>query len=183
MCKAIVFVCGEEELVGVLEGAKQRVCPWCGQRGWLNVHDHLRGVGADGEVVRGRRLWCAKRNRRRGCGHTIRMVFADVLPRHLFNATVLWLLLKGLIAGLGVPAAWEGTGCRWLLLSAAYKLLGRLRGRLPELRTALSGCCRPPGSVHADPLLQTIQHLDSAFEAQSCPISAFQRHLGMPLMG
>lgn len=178
-----MFVCDRAGLESVLESGKQRVCPWCGQRGWLNRHDTLMGVGAEGEVFRGRRMWCAKRDRRSGCGRTVYVVFSDVLPRHLFDATLLWKLLEGLAGGLSMAVSWERLGCRWLGLCGAYKLLGRLRQRLPVLRTALSSCCGPPRSAHADPLLQTIEHLRSAFEGRECPVSAFQFRLKRPLMG
>ncbi|MDA0321789.1 MAG: hypothetical protein O2923_03605 [Verrucomicrobia bacterium] len=104
--KAVIrFVRNEQEL-------KQARCAHCGCVGTLNRHDTMHGndlSAADKKTDRGRRAWCSNRGRRGGCGRTMAIVFAHVLPRHGFTAPLLDKLLGGLCAGHSVQAAWENS--------------------------------------------------------------------------
>ena len=68
-------------------------------------------------------------------------------------------------------------------LETLYHLLSRLRGRLDVLRCWLCGRQRAPDSSQTDPLLQTVEHLQSVFKAAPCPVSQFQAVFQAPMLG
>ena len=175
----------EQELEQVLETLKQTRCAHCGRVGTLNRHDKLHGndlAAADKQTDRGRRAWCSNRGRRGGCGRTMAIVFAEVLPRHSFTAALLDHLLGGLCAGHSVQSAWEHSRLP-VPVQTAYHLLQRLRGRLHAVRSALRSRCAPPASEHSDPLRQTAEHLRKVFGSAGCAVAAFQYELQTTIMG
>ncbi len=179
------FVKDQEELAKLFLTLKQRRCPHCGVRGMLNRHSRCYGNDPDtvqGKQVRGQEVFCSNRGRRTGCGGTVRVLFAAVLPRHSFSATLLWIVLEILLRGVSIKAAWEQLH-PGLSLESVYHILQRFRNRLDAVRAALFRRCSPQRSSQVDPLLQTAEHLRYAFPLESCPLSAFQRHFQSPLMG
>lgn len=183
--KVIQFVRNGRERNQILKNLKQTRCAHCRRMGTLNRHDRIQGNdpnAVDKQTLRGRRVWCSNRGRRGGCGRTMRIVFARVLPRHSVNATMLSELLKRLCAGGSIQSAWEQ--CRLPMhLQSVYHLVQRFRERLAAVRSALLSRCPPPDSVHADPLRQTAEHLRCAFAQSECPVEAFQYAFQTPIMG
>lgn len=112
----------------------------------------------------------------------LKILFAWVLPRHSCTATCLSALLKKLERAGSIQAAWESLRLP-LGLGTVYHILQRLRGRLDSVRAALHAQCRPPRSMHNDPLRQTAEHLGCAFGDQDEAVSAFQLTLQCPFMG
>lgn len=110
------------------------------------------------------------------------ILFANVLPRHSFTAGLLGKLLNKLCLGNSIHAAWLALN-RPLSLEGIYGFLRRARNRLGGIRTALLDRAPPSRSTHADPLLQTFEHLRSVFKGENCPIAAFQESFQTPLMG
>jgi hypothetical protein len=185
MKQTILFVRDAGGLEQLMRSAKNSCCAHCGRRGTLNRHDRPKGndpAASNKQRVRGQRLWCSNRGRRGGCGQTIYLAFAWVLPRHTFTAPMLKKLLSALRAGSSVQVAWGGGGLS-LALQSSYHLLQRFRERIGELRSCLSHRGPPPQGMHPDPLVQTIEHLSCAFASEDCPIAAFQCWFQTPIMG
>ena len=183
--KVIHFVRNRQERNQVLQNLKQTRCAHCRRTGTLNRHDRVQGNDPDAvdkQIPRGRRVWCSNRGRRGGCGRTMRIMFARLMPRHSVNAKMLSRLLKGLCGGGSVKHVWEA--CRLpVQLQSVYHLLRRFRDRLDAVRVALLSRCKPPGSLHADPLRQTAEHLRCAFPQCENPVEAFQHTFQTPIMG
>jgi len=183
--KAIQFVRDERERDQVLGNLKQTRCAYCRRTGTLNRHDHVQSndlEAVDKQTVRGQRAWCSNRGRRGGCGRTMLIVFARLLPRHSVNATMLGQLLKRLCAGDSIQSAWEQ--CRMPVhLQSVYHLLQRFRERLDAVRVALLSHCAPPTSVHTEALRQTAEHLRCVFPESTNPVEAFQYAFQTPIMG
>jgi len=109
-------------------------------------------------------------------------MLAEVLPRHTFTASRVWLWLVELLAGLSVKAAAEKLRLPFALESV-YRLRRKLRQRLDDLRSRLCRDQAPPASSRTDPLLQTVEHFRSVFAGEVCPPAAFQLHFQRPFLG
>ena len=171
------FVGDREALVAHMLCLKQRRCPHCSCGGSLNRHSFLFGndhvvVGAC--RVRGQRVFCCNRGRRGGCGRSFSVFLAEVLPRHSVGASILWGLLRLLMAGVSLKAATESMRAPFAL-ETLYHLVKRLRGRLDVVRVLLFGRCKPPACSRADPVVQTAAHLGLVFENVECPVAEFQQ--------
>ena len=164
---------------------KQFCCPGCGAAETLNWHSTLYGndpAVADGQVVRGQRVYCSDRGQRGGCGRTFSIWVAERLPRHTFTAPSLWQLLGGLLEGNSVKAAFEEASSLPFALETCYHVLQRLREGLSRIRSLLSGEQKSPSSAQIDPLLQTVEHLRLLFPKSTCPLVDFQIHFQRPLL-
>ena len=175
-----IFVKDLPALEKALCGLKDMACLFCGRRGTLNRHGGITGNdphAANGRVQRGHRVYCSRRGRRGGCGRTFPILLARVLPRHTFNAALLWAVLERVLDGHSIRAAWAAARVP-LALDTTYHLIQRLRRHVSDWRTALSRLIPPPPAGNArDPLLQTIAHLRGAFPACACPVEVFQLRL------
>ena len=77
----------------------------------MNRHSRCLGndlLTANGQRVRGQRVFCSNRGRRGGCGRTFALVLAEVLPRHTVTAPLLWRWLVSWLAGLSLKAGTTG---------------------------------------------------------------------------
>jgi len=151
------------------------------------LNRHSRSIGNDplrasGQSVRGQRVFCSNRGRRGGCGKTFSLVFADILPRRTMTASLLWRWLMEVLAGLSFKAAAEKLRLPFAL-ETVYRLQGSLRHGLDQIRTHLCREQSPPASAHADPLLQTVEHLRRVFSDSECPPADFQLHFQHPFLG
>jgi hypothetical protein len=164
---------------------KQLPCPHCEQCETLNRHSILYGTDPSDcaeERVRGQRVFCSNRGQRGGCGKTFSVFLADSLPRHTLTATLLWQWLIHKLAGLSTKAAAE-KACLPFALETMYHLGRRLKLGLDRLRTLLCRKQAPTASAQADPVLQSIEHLQSAFSRHECPPAAFQLDFQLPFLG
>ena len=164
---------------------KQLPCPHCEQGETLNRHSILYGNDPSDcakERVRGQRVFCSNRGQRGGCGKTFSVYLADTLPRHTLTATLLWQWLIHKLAGLSAKAAAEKASLPFAL-ETVYHLGRRLKLGLDRLRTLLCRKQAPPSSVQTDPLLQSVEHLQSAFPCHECPPAAFQLDFQLPFLG
>jgi hypothetical protein len=179
------FVRNLEELAHHLLSLKQLFCPFCGAGETLNCHSKLYGndpASSQGErMQRGQRVWCCSRGQRGGCGRSFSMFLAGMLPRHTVSASALGSLLERLLAGGSIAAAIQALKLPFPL-ETLYHVLGRLRQRLPAIRSAL--CQEQPASASSqtDPLLQTVEHLHRLFAKSQCPCTEFQLHFQRPLL-
>jgi len=183
--KVIHFVSSARERNKLLTKLKQTRCAHCQRIGTLNRHDRLKGsdpAEASKQMLRGRRVYCSNRGQRGGCGRTMRIVFAWILPRHTVKAGMLAGLLKHLGSGGSIKSAWERSRLP-LQLQSIYQLVQRFRERLSAVRSALLSRCPPPASLDSDPLLQTAEHLRCAFPSEKCPVAAYQYAFQSPIMG
>jgi len=131
--KVIQFVRSGQERNQVLRKLKRTRCAHCRRIGTLNRHDRIQGNDpetANKKMLRGRRVWCSNRGRRGGCGRTMRIMFACVLPRHSVKAGMLSGLLEHLGAGASIKGAWERCGLP-VQLQSVYHLVQRVRSGCP----------------------------------------------------
>lgn len=138
----------------------------------------LRGndpAAAAGRIVRGQRAFCSDRGQRGGCGKTLPLFLADVLPRHTFNAARLGALLLQLLGGATVQAAAASLRLPFSL-EAVHGIVRRCRRRLELVRSCLSRAQPAPASGQTDPFLQTLEHLRQSFAQDPCALAAYQRH-------
>jgi hypothetical protein len=164
---------------------KQLSCPHCEQCETLNRHSILYGndpFDCAKEHVRGQRVFCSNRGRRGGCGKTFSIFLADMLPRHTLTANLLWQWLIQRLAGLSAKAAAEKARLPFAL-ETAYQLGRKLRRGLDRLRTLLCRKQAPPASAQADPVWQSVEHLQSAFPGNGCPPALFQLDFQLPFLG
>jgi hypothetical protein len=145
----------------------------------------LRGndpAKAAGQIVRGQRVFCSDRGRRGGCGKTFPLFLAGILPRHTFNATLLWALLLKLLGGATIKAAAEILTLPFSL-EAVYGLVRRCRRRQGVVRSCLARERPAPASGQTDPLLQTLEHLQQTFAPDGGALAAYQRHFQSAWLG
>jgi hypothetical protein len=104
------------------------------------------------------------------------------LYRRQVNAPQMYDFFSGMLRGLSRRGAWAALG---LLFSIrhAYRLWRAFLNRQLRLRVLLSRLGAPPSSELADPALQVIQHLQSAFAGEPCPVAAFQLHFDEGFLG
>jgi hypothetical protein len=110
------------------------------------------------------------------------LCLAEVLPRHTLTASLLWRWLLKVLAGFSLKAAAENLRLPFAL-ETLYRLRRKLRQRLDSLRPRLCREQSPPGSAHAEPWLQTAEHLQAVFARRECPPADFQLHFQHPFLG
>jgi fructose-specific phosphotransferase system IIC component len=135
-----------------------------------------------GQIARGQRVFCSDRGQRGGCGKTFPLFLAGVLPRHTFNATLLWALLLKLLAGATIQAATETLRLPFSL-EAVYGIVRRCRLGLVAMRSLLGRAHAAPVSRQTDPFLQTLEHLQQIFPQATNALAAYQRHFQQPFLG
>lgn len=137
-------------------------CAHCSRQDAFVAHDVVYKKQTQGEPVAvGKRLFCANRHGRLGCGRTCRLLLAQRIPRLSFYALHVTLFVMALIAGASIASAYQqATGAREP--RHAYRWLGKLWRKLAEYRQWLTG--RDDASVAARSrrlviLLPTLQRL------------------------
>lgn len=110
------------------------------------------------------------------------LCLAEVLPRHTLTASLVWRWLLKLLSGLSIKAGVEKLRMPFAL-ETFYRLGRKLRQGLDRVRTRLCSEQSPPVSMHAHPLLQTVEHLQAAFLNSECPPADFQLHFQQPFLG
>lgn len=136
----------------------------------------------DGQIARGQRVFCSDRGQRGGCGKTFPLFLAGVLPRHTFNATLLWALLLKLLGGATIKSAAEILALPFSL-EAVYGIVRRCRHRLDVVRRLLLREHTAPASGQTDPFCQTLEHLRQIFPQATDGLAAYQRHFQRPFLG
>ncbi len=159
-------------------------CPRCRAVGNLNRHGFLRGNVDKGceLVVRGWRIFCSDRGRRRGCGRTHSILLASCLRRRTIRSPNLWKFLEGLVSGLCVKRAWEKLASD-LTLKYGYRMARAMQRAHSKIRTLLYRVKPPPVVASNHPLEQTGCHLREVFPKAACPVSAFHLNFQQPFLG
>jgi hypothetical protein len=145
--------------------------------GFLIMHGFLYGYDENNNeygMTRGRRIFCSNRNKRTGCGRTINLFKSIIIKAFTITASTISRFLNNIAKGLNISVAF-----RLLNLKAGkstpYRLFERFRSRQPEIRTTLSKITKQPENLsYDDPVLQTIEHINNAFNNCECTVSAFQ---------
>ena len=86
------------------------------------------------------------------------------------------------LSGVSLKGAVESVA--WpLALESAYALMRRVRGRLTVVRERLCRALAPPESTQAEPVLQSVEHLQQVFAKEACAVVGFQHQFQSPFMG
>ncbi len=168
------FCRSEAELEQARLTLKLVACPHCKCVGFLIGHGLMWGYADKGNdrVVRGRRVFCSNRYRRRGCGRTFALCLAEVLCGFMVRARTLWDYFLGVSQGQSRKAAWESAGAAFSLTSG-YRLWRAFEQAQAKIRALLCRQCPPPPSSTAQPLTQLIEHMQCAFPSTDCPLELF----------
>lgn len=159
-------------------------CPHCHVTGCLNQHgkrkryDELTGE----ETICAARVFCNNRGNMGGCGKTYPVVLIERMYQRIVSSATFWTFLHFLLAGNRIKDAWEKSTSAFCL-DTGYKLRASFIRSQSHIRTLLSSL-GPLGQCRGvtDPVLQTIQHLKSAFRSSSCPVSVFQMRFQKSLL-
>ena len=178
------YCSNESELLQYQRELKFVSCPHCGQVGFLICHGFLCGYAETGQeiAVRGRRIFCSNRYRRRGCGRTFSVLLADVLRGFVVRAGTLWRFVLGVIGGLSRKASWERVQTDFSLESG-YRLWRRIQGAQSRIRELLCRERPPPQSFSDEPLFQLVTHLQCVFASDQCPFAGFQTRFQTAVLG
>ena len=95
---------------------------------------------------------------------------------------MLWRLLVQRLASASLQATVQALPTPFGL-ETFYHVLARLRQRLDVVRGCLCRRQKAPESAQADPLLQTVEHLQGVFAGTACPVIEFQLSFQQPLLG
>lgn len=170
------FFRNEAEWIEIAEKLKLTACPHCKVVGNLIRHGALQGFDENGRVVlRAHRVFCSRRNRRRGCGRTVSVWLADNIRRLKVTARRLWTFLQQAVAGTleGAIRALDSDLCdrTW------QRIWSRFRAAQSHVRTALANrypLPERPVKPSRRPAALVLAHLHAAFPQADCPIAAFQ---------
>lgn len=170
---------------------KQTACPHCKLSGYLNLHGYLRGYdekACSGKSIRGRRIFCCGRNKRRGCGKTFSVLAVNVLKKFIIRADSLWGFLKDIAGGSDKKNSLQGLNLSFSD-SSAYRLWKRFCLAQIKIRALLLKLSPPVPTPSRNSAVQTILHLNAVFSRKAgsrhvfyfstgknsvCPIAAFQ---------
>lgn len=159
-------------------------CPHCRVTGCLNQHGKRKRFDerTGDEAVCAARVFCNNRGNMGGCGKTFPVVFIEWMSQYIVSCATLWTFLLALLEQTTIKDAW-GSATSAFCLDTGYKLRKAFIRSQSHIRTLL-GRLGPPARLKdiTDSVLQTIQHLKSAFKGSSCAISAFQAHFQTPFL-
>lgn len=172
------FYNSEDDFAHIHHMLKHYPCPFCALIGCLILHGFLHGYdeqNANELLKRGHRIFCSNRKNRNGCGRTWSILLASFLKGFTLGTHTLWLFLKNLKSSVNKRQAFVTTDSHFSQ-STPYNLWKRLCINLSALRTYLLKIILPPLPESDIPEIQTIAHLQSAFESKLNPIMEFQLH-------
>jgi hypothetical protein len=137
-------------------------CAHCSRKDAFVSHGFVYKKQSCGEPVAvGKRLFCANRHGRLGCGRTYRLYLMERIPRLFYYALSVTLFVWALIAGASIAAAYQqATGAREP--RHAYRWLAKLWNQMTYYRQWLTGRDVPPGHARSRRLvilLPTLQRL------------------------
>ena len=150
----------------------------CGRRETFNLHDFRYGLplGAPGErVLRGQRIRCCPRRKSNpGCGAFVTILFADVLPRLSFTASLLGKLLARLCLGDSINKAWKAAG-RVLSVDGAYchHSKGMVQSKLIAFVDDASRLCVHGAFFPAENVDSLVDALSAGFYKRGIPQSLY----------
>lgn len=156
---------------------KQYPCPHCRVTGTLILHGYLRGYDLNKinkKIIRGRRIFCSNRDRRKGCGRTWSVMLATMLKGFIVQTFHLWGFLNNIANGMNIFRSFNIAKIS-LSPTSIYRLYKRVRLNQPHIRSLLLRRSKPPSDIrHKDPLVKTIRHLALSFQNMDDPPAVFQ---------
>lgn len=155
-------------------------CPHCKQSDQWCSHGYHYNQAGD---IRGKRIICCARFGKRGCGRTIALYLAHVLPQRRYCLKVIVCFIQALIQGVTVERAYHGAvkhthyshrqAYRWL--NDLFANLGLLRTHFPLPEQP--DCLTHPRSPRLTVLLSTFANVRLKWP----DLSLFQIHLNQRL--
>jgi hypothetical protein len=177
--KGRIYYNTEEEFEGIRLNLKHDPCPHCRNRGCLVLHGYLYGYGESRKSKRskrGHRIFCSNRNKRKGkgCGRTFSMLISGLIKNHIISAKSVWKLLDNIKEDKSLVSALRRSDSD-IEEAGIYNIIRRFKNNQAKIRTLLIIIKDPPVLKHTkDSIIQTIDHLRSAFKGSTCPVSQFQ---------
>jgi hypothetical protein len=170
-----VYVSTHAEYDKHKEKLKQTPCPRCRVIGCLIRHGYLWGKADQGSQrpKRGWRIFCSDRDRRKGCGKTYSILLARTLRHRMVDAHRLWRLLRGVVEGLSLYAAWDKVASPFCT-HTGYRLWQAFTRSQSLIRSMLWRAGRPPGTTCRDSRGELMRHLRAVFPTSVCPVADFQ---------
>ena len=169
----------EEEFESIRLTLKYSPCPHCRHRGCLILHGYLYGYTEDissNVVKRGHRIFCSNRRKKKGtgCGRTFSILMAAFIKSHNITAKSVWTLLDSIKEEKSLVSALRRSDSD-IKEAGIYHIIRRFKNNQAKIRTLLMSLKDPPVLKHTkDSIIQTIEHLRSAFKGSTCPVSQFQ---------
>jgi len=164
---------------------KQYACPHCNQIGTLNLHGLLKGyddIKYSNHKIRGHRIYCSNKYRRNGCAKTFSIILNVILRKFIISSKTLWQYLKKISSGINIFQSFHLTLSSFQI-STAYRLIKTMNLNQSHIRTILlNKHPAPEPSECTSPLIETINHLQSAFKKSPDPIAAFQSFFQIPFL-
>jgi len=113
-------------------------CPKCKRAPPLVSHGFVyKYLSSKDKIEVGKRLWCSYRYGRRGCGATVRLYVAEIIPRHRYTATELTVFLVTLMSSLSISTAYLAATDSDAHRNA-YRWINKLKQRLSIYRAFLN---------------------------------------------
>ena len=161
-------------------------CPHCRKIGYLILHGFLYGYcekSYHARIKRGRRFFCSNRNRRKGCGRTFSILNARYIKGYSITSKSLSHFLSNIARGLTKPKALSLLYTTFTR-SSAYRLYSRFKIGLSHIRALLFSLTGKIKFINAaNPVLETIFHLKTAFQENDNFVLAFQLHFQKSFFG
>lgn len=134
------------------------------------------------ETVCAARVFCNNRGNMGGCGRTYPVVLIERMCRYIVSCHTLWTFLLLLLEGRSIKDSWEGSTSAFCL-DTGYKIRRSFIRNQSHIRTLLNKLGTPEKlNAITDPVLQTVQHLKTAFRASCSPIASFQLRFQRPFL-
>jgi hypothetical protein len=179
--KRRIYYNTEAEFEDIRLNLKHNPCPHCRNRGCLILHGYLFGYTEDtsSEVIkRGHRVFCSNRRtrERKGCGRTFSVLISGFIKNHIISAKSVWKLLDKIQEDMSLVRAIRSSDSH-IQETGIYRIFRKFKDNQVKIRTFLMSIKDPPSLKHTkDSVIQTIEHLKSAFPDTVNPISGFQHH-------
>ncbi len=159
---------------------KQILCPHCRTPQNLILHGYLYGFDYktySKRIIRGHRIFCSNRNRRKGCGKTFSIFLKLFIKNFIVNTKNLWQFLNNITKEKNKTKAFRSLNLPFSE-TTFYRLFKRFIIKQHKIRTYLNKMSKPPKYSHhiKATYIETIIHCSVAFKMQNNPISAFQEH-------
>lgn len=155
-------------------------CPHCKQCGFLRSHGYLRGYkecSGNQQVIRARRIFCSNRHNLGGCGKTFPIYLQGFIPSIAITTASLLLFFHNLLQDKSIAKSspFSDHSAKY-----PYRLLKKIRLKIPEIRTLLNRIRPPPRILESNnPLIQSLLHLFEAFPVN--PINSYHLTFQTPL--
>lgn len=177
MKKCASFYKSKQDFIKIHHELKFTQCKHCLAIGCLILHGYLRGYhesGSKQDLVRGRRIYCSKRNRKKGCGKTFSLLKASLIKHYTTTASTITTFLNNLLDGYSKKEAFKKKDSI-VSDTSIYRYYKRFDENIPKIRTLLLTIKPPPDEPGLkNPFLQTVKHLKDVFCDHECMIAAFQ---------